>query len=130
MVLCEISIENDSDCFIGDYVEENNILNVDIHNYSDMISGIEFSNEIKYKSIIVKDYKNKFFAYSPIFYNAGSTYGLSSWESYKTDFYFSTSKIEDISEFNKNIKIKAITFYHNILHFFVLTCKIIISVLR
>ncbi len=114
MVLCEISIENDSYCFIGDYVEENNILNVDIHNYSDMISGIEFSNEIKYKSIIVKNYKNKFFAYSPIFYNAGSTYGLSSWESYKTDFYFSTSKIEDISEFNKNIKIKAITFYHPI----------------
>ena len=44
---------------------------------------------------MIKDYKNKVFVYSPIFYNTGSTYGLSSYESYKTDFYFSTSKVEN-----------------------------------
>ena len=115
MALCEVLIENDSDCYTGDYVEENNILNINMHNYSDMSSGIEFSNEIKYKSITIKDYKNKVFVYSPIFYNTGSTYGLSSYESYKADFYFSTSKVENISEFNKDIKIKAITFYHPML---------------
>lgn len=123
MALCDVLIENDSDCYIGDYVEEKNTLNIDIHNYSHFDSGIELNNEIIYKSIIVKDYKNKFFAYSPIFYNTGNTYSLISYESYKTDFYFSTSNIENTSEFNKDIKIKAITFYHPMLiHYFSNPC--------
>ncbi|MCI7401216.1 MAG: hypothetical protein MSH40_00840 [Christensenella sp.] len=115
MALCEVMIENDNDCYKGDYVEERNNLSIDIHDYSNFDSEIKYCNEIIYKSIIVKDYKNNFFAYSPIFYNTGSTYSLDSYESYKTSFYFSTSNIENTSEFNKNIKIKAITFYHPML---------------
>ena len=110
-----MSVNKDNENYIGDYFGKNNILNLDIHNYSDMFDGIESHKGIKYKSIVIKDYKSNFFVYSPMFYNTGSFYVAILYESYKSEFYFKTNKVEYISDFNKDTKYNAITFYHPML---------------
>lgn len=91
-------------------------LEIDIYNCD---IDIEDRSKVCYRSILLKDLKNCKFYYSPCSYHVGETWALTSFQRFRSKFYFYTGKIENADELNENIKIKSICFYNPMLiHYF------------
>ena len=96
----------------GQYEVENGKVNLEIYNFSSGLDEDEVGSFITYKEIIIHDYRNKQFIYSPAFHYCGVTYSLTQYETFQTDFYLHTTKFENIENFKTESRIKSITFYH------------------
>lgn len=107
---CNVFI-NDKE-YDGQYEIENGKVNLEIYNYSTSLDEEIEGSFITYKEIIIHDYRNKQFVYSPAFRYCGVTYSLTQYQTFQTDFYLHTTKFENIENFKIGSKIKSITFYH------------------
>ena len=76
--------------------------------------GLSFVPGI-YKEFIIEDLKNKVFMYSPVFYNNGTTFDLTYYETFRTNFYFKTESYQNSDEFIADMSIRAIRFFHPLL---------------
>lgn len=111
----------------GEYSIENGKVQVDIYNYS---SGESMENGefVKYKEMEIYDLRNKIYIYSPTFHHVAESWSLTQYETFRTDFYFQTSRQENFGELNETTKIKTITFYHPMMiHYFTNPCLLVKS---
>ena len=93
---CEVYIGEDEKCYEGQYEIEDNSIEVEVFNYhSSQDERVPIGSFVNYKNIRIVDLRNKIFLFSPTFYNAGLTIGLTQYEKFKTDFYLS----ETVSSF-------------------------------
>ena len=53
--------------------------------------------------------------YSPVFYNNGTTFDLTYYETFRTNFYFKTESYQNSDEFIADMSIRAIRFFHPLL---------------
>ena len=101
--------------YLCDYQVDEGI-EVDIYNCD---VDIEDKTTATYKGILLQDLRNSRFYYSPVFYYKQETWSMASFQKFRSDLYFYTTKIENVDELNENIKIKAISFYNPMLiHYF------------
>ena len=110
MSSCTVFIDDNE--YDGEYAIENGKIDLEIYNYSSGLEDEEIGSFITYKEMIIHDYRNKQFVYSPVFRHCSVTYGLTQYETFQTDFYLSTSKYDNIDNFKSEGRIKSITFYH------------------
>lgn len=99
----------------GEYSIEDEVIKVDVFNYSSDAMAISIGSPIKYKSITICDRKNKLFLYSPAFYSMGITWGRTQYEKFQTDYFFETDSYEDILSLSEVTQFKEITLYHPML---------------
>lgn len=113
---CNVKILSSKEDLIGEY-EEKEKLEVNVYNCSLGI-GIG-STEVQYNEFLIKDLKNSIFYYSPMFISRGTTYSLTQYNTYSSNYYFKTTKWDNVNELNASMLITQITFYHPMLiHFF------------
>ena len=113
----------DSKQYDGEYNYENGCLEVDIYDYSSNGLGFTVDSKVEYKEMIICDLRNKCFFYSPLFFYNGSSYALTHYEKYKTDFYYKTKEYKNIEELNKTTLLSSIRFYHpTLIHHFTNPC--------
>ena len=112
MKICNIDIKDYGDDIHGSY-DYDSILQIELYNfYTSKKEGTSYSSEIEYREMIIKDYKNDSYIYSPYSKHIKKTYSRLYYENFVSDFFFKSSKPEAIDEFSKQLKIKKIIFYH------------------
>lgn len=117
MYKCKVIVDNSENQYEGQYEFVNDCLEIEIFDYYDPNDeNTPIGSEVKYKQIEIADLKNHFFAFSPLFYYAGSYFGLTQYQTYKTDFYMSTKQVDSIESFSKDIKIESLIVYHPVLN--------------
>ena len=120
MSSCSVTIDEKE--YDGEYTIDDGKIQVEIYNYSSG-TNIENGEFVKYKEIEIYDLRNKTYIYSPTFYHISETWSLAQYETFKTDFYFQTSRQESFGGFEEKTKIKTITFYHPMfIHYFKNPC--------
>jgi len=111
---CTVYTIDKSSSFEGEYTFDDNQLEITIYNYSSN-SFLSDNSTVEYKEFIIEDLKNKIFMYSPVFYNNGTTFALTYYEVFRTNFYFKTESYQNSDEFIADMSIRAIRFFHPLL---------------
>lgn len=114
MSKCTVYTIDKSSSFEGEYTFDDNQLEITIYNYSSN-SFLSDNSTVEYKEFIIEDLKNKIFMYSPVFYNNGTTFALTYYEVFRTNFYFKTESYQNSDEFIADMSIRAIRFFHPLL---------------
>ena len=114
MSKCTVYTIDKSSSFEGEYTFDDNQLEITIYNYSSN-SFLSNNSTVEYKEFIIEDLKNKVFMYSPVFYNNGTTFDLTYYETFRTNFYFKTESYQNSDEFIADMSIRAIRFFHPLL---------------
>ena len=114
MSKCTVYTIDKSSSFEGEYTFDDNQLEITIYNYSSN-SFLSDNSTVEYKEFIIEDLKNKIFMYSPVFYNKGTTFALTYYEVFRTNFYFKTESYQNSDEFIADMSIRAIRFFHPLL---------------
>ena len=116
MTKCNVYIDGCEQQYEGQYKFENDYLEVEIFNYhSPNEEFVPVGSNVKYREINIIDLRNKIFVFSPVFYNVGITYSLTQYERYRTNFYISTGKVEDVEGLSSDMKISVLTLFHPML---------------
>ena len=120
MTSCNITSNNSSKLFLGNYELNENFLNVEIQDFDDVSAENYhvFSPEVNYQELLISDFKNNIHLYSNSFYRTQTTYGgLANLSEYRTKFFLKTKCFEDAQKLIEEApQIKAITYYHPILN--------------
>ena len=113
---CSVYICESKTEYEGQYEFMNAGMEVEIFNYhAPSEENVSIGDEVKYKEITIVDLRNRVFVFSPVFYNVGVTYALTQYEKYKTDFYFTTGKVDSVDSFSCNMKMSTLKMYHPLL---------------
>lgn len=113
---CSVYICESKKEYEGQYEFMNAGMEVEIFNYhAPSEENVSIGDEVKYKEITIVDLRNRVFVFSPVFYNVGVTYALTQYEKYKTDFYFTTGKVDSVDSFSCNMKMSTLKMYHPLL---------------
>ena len=113
---CSVYICESKTEYEGQYEFMNAGMEVEIFNYhAPSQENVSIGDEVKYKEITIVDLRNRVFVFSPVFYNVGVTYALTQYEKYKTDFYFTTGKVDSVDSFSCNMKMSTLKMYHPLL---------------
>lgn len=116
MYKCDVYIDGNEKPYQGQYEFDEEFLEVEIFNYHSLSNDtVPIGSTVKYKDIIIADLRNKVFLFSPAFYNSGSTYALTQYEKYRTNFYLKTGKVDNAKSFSKDMKLSSLTLYHPML---------------
>lgn len=125
---CEVYIGEDETCYEGQYEIEGNSVEVEVFNYhSSQTERVPIGSFVNHKNIKILDLRNKIFLFSPAFYNAGLTIGLTQYEKFKTDFYLSTNIYIDSDALTPDIKVSALKIYNPMLIHCFKNCTLSIS---
>lgn len=115
---CEVYIDGGIEKYEGQYDVTDNIVVVEIFNYAGMsMESIKIGSDVTYKEILVLDFSNKRYMYSPLFYNCGLLYGLVQSEKYRSDFYFESSNYKVIENFSCDMRFTEIKVYNEVLRY-------------
>lgn len=112
---CEVYFGDDEQCYEGQYEIGENSVEVEVFNYYAQDESVPIGSFVKNKEIKIFDLRNKFFLFSPAFYNAGVSFGLTQFEKFKTSCYFSTNVFADAEGLSSEIKIDVLRIYNPML---------------
>ena len=112
MKICNIDIKDYGNDVNGTY-DYDSTLQIELYDFdTSKKENVSYSSEVEYREMIIKDYKNDTYIYSPYCKHIKKTYSRLYYENFVSDFFLMCSKPEAIDEFSKELKIKAIIFYH------------------
>jgi len=110
--ICKVDIKGIANDIEGQYECEKE-LKVEIYNCdTTRINGHFFDDKIRFESLVVKDYKNNVYIYSPSAMHTKQTFARLYSEQFESSVFFKSSLESSLSEFSQKLRIKEIEFYH------------------
>ena len=116
MTKCDVYFEGDEKRYEGQYELDGINIELEVFNHRLLKEDyVPVGSQINYRGITIIDLRNKAFFFSPAFRNEGFTIALTQYEKFKTDFYLSTSTVEDVEGYSDEIKVSVLEIYNPML---------------
>lgn len=113
---CSVYIGSNDTQYEGQYEFVDDFLEVEVfHYHAPCDDCVNIGENVKYKEITIVDLRNKVFVFSPWFYNVETTFALTQYEKYKTEFYFKTEQVDCVGMFSSDMKINKLIIYNPVL---------------